>query len=192
VKAAEEAQEILDRDRLTLGLVTLAGREREMILEGFRERTISNALIERMLSDAARLIEATRTGGRSAYRSTARKNIARAGGTASPICLHRHLRISRPLADRLVAGRFEVLLITRMILRDLHEFVDTKILRIHGRRVADLLHEVLNRREEELDREIAGLRLQYPGYAEQLERGFMRKARCGWKSARSRRALTTG
>jgi monovalent cation:H+ antiporter, CPA1 family len=63
-----------------------------------------------------------------------------------------------------------------MILRDLHEFVDTKILRIHGRRVTDLLHEVLHRRAEELDREIAGLQLQYPGFAEQLERGFIRKA----------------
>ncbi len=175
VKAAEKAQEILDRDRLTLGLVTLAGREREMILEGFRERTISNALIERMLSDAARLIEATRSGGRSAYRSTARKNTAQGWGHRIAYLLHRHLRISRPLAD-LVAARFEVLLITRMILSDLHEFVDTKIQRIHGRRVTDLLHEVLHRRAEELDRDIAGLRLQYPGYAEQLERGFIRKA----------------
>jgi CPA1 family monovalent cation:H+ antiporter len=47
VAEAEAAQEILERDRLTLGLVTLAGREREMILEGFRERTISARLVER-------------------------------------------------------------------------------------------------------------------------------------------------
>jgi len=175
VKEAEEAQEILDRDRLTLGLVTLAGREREMILDGFRERTISTALVERMLSDVARLIEATRAGGRSAYRSTARTNIAHGWGHSIAYALHRHIEFSRPLAD-MVAARFEVLLTSRMILRDLHDFVDSKILRIHGRRVTDLLHEVLNRREEELDREISGLRLQYPGYAEQLERGFIRKA----------------
>ncbi|MBK5926408.1 sodium:proton antiporter [Rhodobaculum claviforme] len=175
VEAAEEAQQILDRDRLTLGLVTLAGREREVILEGFRERTISARLIERMLGDASRLIEATRTGGRSAYRATARGNVAHGRGHAVAAWLHR-LGISRPLGD-LVAARFEVILITRMILRDLHDFVDDRILRIHGRRVTDLLHEVLARREEELDREIEGLRLQYPGYADALERSFIRRTR---------------
>ncbi len=175
VEAAERAQEILERDRLTLGLVTLAGRERELILEGFRERTISTWLVERMLSDAARLIERTRNGGRSAYRTTARANLARGAWQRLAHALHRRLGISRPLAN-LVATRFEIMLITRMILRDLDEFVDTKILRIHGRRVTDLLHEVLHRRAEELDREISGLRLQFPGYAEQLERGFLRRA----------------
>lgn len=175
VDAAEQAQEILDRDRLTLGLVTLAGRERELILEGFRERTISTWLVERMLSDAARLIERTRTGGRSAYRVTARANIAQGTWHRIAYALHRRLRISRPLSE-LVATRFEILLITRMILRDLDEFVNTKILRIHGRRVTDLLHEVLHRRADEIDREISGLRLQYPGFAEELERSFLRRA----------------
>jgi CPA1 family monovalent cation:H+ antiporter len=175
VEAAEQAQEILDRDRLTLGLVTLAGRERELILEGFRERTISSWLVDRMLSDAARLIERTRNGGRGAYRATARANISQGWTHRLAYALHRRLRISRPLSE-LVAARFEVLLVTRMILRDLDDFVDTKILRIHGRRVTDLLHEVLHRRADETDREISGLRLQYPGYAEQLERGFLRRA----------------
>ncbi|MGY6634964.1 MAG: cation:proton antiporter [Alkalilacustris sp.] len=175
VEAAEEAQEILDRDRLTLGLVTVAGREREVILEGFRERTISARLIERMLGDAGRLIEATRHGGRSAYRSTARTNVAHGRGYRLAAALHR-LGLSRPLGD-LVADRFEIILITRMILRDLHDFVDDRILRIHGRRVTDLLHEVLARREEELDREIEGLRLQYPGFADALERSFIRRTR---------------
>lgn len=175
VEAAERAQEILDRDRLTLGLITLAGRERELILEGFRERTISSWLVERMLSDVARLIERTRNGGRSAYRATARGNIAHGWGHRIAYALHRRLRISQPLSE-LVAARFEILLITRMILRDLDDFVDTKILRIHGRRVTDLLHEVLHRRTDEIDREISGLRLQYPGFAEQLERGFLRRA----------------
>jgi CPA1 family monovalent cation:H+ antiporter len=175
VAEAEAAQEILERDRLTLGLVTLAGREREMILEGFRERTISARLVERMLSDSTRLIEATRSGGRSAYRSTARANVAHGRGLRMATRLHR-LGISAPLAN-LVVARFEILLVTRMILRDLHVFVDDRILRIHGRRLTDILHEVLARREEELDREIEGLRLQYPGYADELERSFIRRMR---------------
>ena len=175
VQAAEQAQEILDRDRLTLGLITLAGRERELILEGFRERVISTWLVERMLSDADRLIERTRSGGRTAYRATSRENLSPGRLHRAAYALHRWLRLSRPLAA-IISARFEVLLVTRMILRDLDAFVDAKIRRIHGRRVADLLHEVLTRRAEGVDREIDGLRLQYPGFAERLERAFLRRA----------------
>ncbi|MCL4188618.1 MAG: cation:proton antiporter [Rhodobacteraceae bacterium] len=174
VAHAEEGTEILDRDRLTLGLVTLAGREREMVLDGFREGTIPAALMTRMLAAADRLIEGTRIVGRSAYRQAARDALAYGRGHALATFLHRRLRLSRPLARR-VADRFETLIITRMILRDLHDFVDSRILRIHGRRVADILHEVLTRREEETEREIAGMRLQYPGFAEEIERRFIRR-----------------
>ena len=174
VAQAEEGEEILERDRLTLGLVTLAGREREMVLEGFREDAISAGLIERMLSDGTRLIERTRSGGRSDYRTTARLNIGYGRGHQIASVLHRRLRISGPLA-RIVSDRFEILLITRMNLRDLHSFVDTKIIRIHGRRLAELLHDMLLRREEDIDRELEGMRLQYPGHADQVERGFIRK-----------------
>jgi CPA1 family monovalent cation:H+ antiporter len=41
--------------------------------------------------------------------------------------------------------------------------------------VADLLHELLRRREEETDNALEGLRLQYPGYAEEMERRFIRR-----------------
>ncbi|MCC6305829.1 MAG: cation:proton antiporter [Rhodobacteraceae bacterium] len=173
VAHAEEGTAILERDRLTLGLVTLAGREREMILGGFREGTVPAALTSRMLAAAERLIERTRSGGRNAYRLAAREAFAWGRGHAAATFLHRRLRLSRPLAHR-VADRFEILIITRMILRDLHDFVDGRMLRIHGRRLADILHEVLTRREEEVDRETAGMRLQYPGFAEEIERRFIR------------------
>jgi len=60
-------------------------------------------------------------------------------------------------------------------LRDLHGYIDAKIRRIHGRRVADLLHELLKRREEQTEAALQGLRLQYPGYAEEIERRFLRR-----------------
>jgi CPA1 family monovalent cation:H+ antiporter len=54
---AEDNTQILDRDRITLGLIALAAHERETILERFRERAISARLSEKMLFDADRLIE---------------------------------------------------------------------------------------------------------------------------------------
>lgn len=174
VARAEAADDIPDRDRITLGLIALAGRERDMILDAFREQLISTRLAEKMLSDAGRLIERTRTGGRNEYRAAGRMSLAQGRDYRFANVLHNRLRLSGLLA-RLTADRFEILLNQRLILRDLHGHIDGKIRRIHGRRVADLLHELLKRREEETQSALEGLRLQYPGYAEEIERRFLRR-----------------
>ena len=174
MQKAEAVEDILDRDRITLGLVALAGRERDMILDTFREQLISARLAERMLSDADRLIERTRAGGRDQYRAAGRVSLARGRWYRFAVLLHNRLRISGPLA-RMTADRFEIMLNQRLILRDLHGYIDGKIRRIHGRRLADLLHELLKRREDETRSALEGLRLQYPGYAEEIERRFIRR-----------------
>jgi CPA1 family monovalent cation:H+ antiporter len=154
--------------------VALAGRERDMILESFREQLLSPRLVEQMLSDADRLIERTRAGGREEYRAAGRLSLAQGRRALLANILHNRLRISGPLA-LLTADRFELLLNQRFVLRDLHSYIETKIRRIHGRRVADLLHELLRRREDETEAALDGLRLQYPGYAEKTERRFLRR-----------------
>jgi CPA1 family monovalent cation:H+ antiporter len=174
VKSAEDGGEILDRDRITLGLIALAGHERDTILIRMRERTISARMAEQVLSDADRLIEGARSGGRNGYQSAARRSVAYGKGFQFGVALHRRLRISSVLA-RMTADRFELLLSQRLILRDLDYFIDGRIRRIHGRRVADLLHELLARRVETMETAFEGLRLQYPGYAEKLERRFIRR-----------------
>jgi monovalent cation:H+ antiporter, CPA1 family len=174
VKSAEDNAEILDRDRITLGLIALAGAERDTILAQIREGTVSAALSEQLLSDADRLIEATRTGGRTGYRRAARDSVSYGRAFRTAVLLHNRLWLSAPLA-RMTADRFELLLSQRLILRDLGGFIDGRIRRIHGRRVAELLHELLARRVETVETALEGLRLQYPGYAEELERRFIRR-----------------
>ncbi|ROU04092.1 cation:proton antiporter [Histidinibacterium lentulum] len=174
VKAAEDSVDILDRDRITLGLIALAGHERDAILARVRERTISARMAEQVLSDADRLIEGARSQGRSGYQRAARRSVAYGSAFRAALLLHTRLGLSRPLA-RLTADRFELLLSQRLILRDVEDFIDGRIRRIHGRRVAELLQELLARRTEAVATALEGLRLQYPGYAEELERRFIRR-----------------
>ena len=61
IKTAEESADILDRDRVTLGLIALAGQERNTILARVRERTIAARMAEQILSDADRLIAVSYT-----------------------------------------------------------------------------------------------------------------------------------
>lgn len=174
VEAAEASESILDRDRVTLGLIALADAERDLILARFRERVVSERLSDRILSQGDRLIEATRSGGRLGYLRAARAVMGSGKGLRFAILAHNRLRIARPL-ERLTADRFEILLAQRLIVNDLHGFIDKRIRRIHGRRVAELLHDLLERRSEELEQTLEGLRLQFPGYAEELERRFIRR-----------------
>jgi CPA1 family monovalent cation:H+ antiporter len=174
VTTAEDSSDILDRDRITLGLIALAGFERDTILARVRERTISALMADQILSDADRLIEAARAGGRSGYQRAARRSVAYGRPFRVAVVLHSRLKLSAPLV-RMTADRFERLLSQRLILRDLDAFVDGRIRRIHGRRVADVLHELLARRIETVGTALEGLRLQYPGYAEELERRFIRR-----------------
>ncbi|WP_041951728.1 cation:proton antiporter [Ahrensia kielensis] len=174
VQAAEDGAEILDRDRITLGLIALAGHERDTVLIRMRERTISQRMAEQVLSDADRLIEGARSGGRYGYQRAARKTVSYGLDFKIGVALQRRLHLSGPLA-RMTADRFELLLSQRLILRDLDAFIDKRIRRIHGRRVAELLHELVARRVEALETALEGLRLQYPGYAEKLERRFIRR-----------------
>ncbi|GHF07584.1 sodium:proton antiporter [Aliiroseovarius zhejiangensis] len=174
VRDTEAADDILDRDRITLGLIALAGFERDMILARVRERTISARMAEQTLLDADRLIEGARTGGRSGYQRAARRSVAYGRGFRVAGLLHRRVGLSGPLV-RLTADRFERLLSQRLTLRDLDAFIEGRIRRIHGRRVAELLLELLGRRIEMVETALDGLRLQYPGYAEELERRFIRR-----------------
>ncbi|MFP7673810.1 cation:proton antiporter [Marivita sp. S0852] len=174
VKTAEDSVDIQDRDRITLGLIALAGFERDTILKRVRERTISARMAEQTLLDADRLIEGARSGGRSGYRRAARRSVAYGRTFRAAVWLNNRLGISAPLV-RMTADRFELLLSQRLTLRDLDAFIDGRIRRIHGRRVADLLLELLSRRIEMVETALEGLRLQYPGYAEELERRFIRR-----------------
>ncbi|MFB2531361.1 cation:proton antiporter [Paracoccus sp. p3-h83] len=172
--ARADSDDVRETDRIRLGLIALAGRERDQVIEAFRDELIPPVLAQRMIAGADDLIEATRTGGRSGYRDGGRRGRAFGRWSRLAVWLYNRLGITGPLA-RLTGDRFELLLVQRFILRDLHPFIDRRIRRLHGKRVADLLHELLTRREEEIETALAGLRLTFPQFAEEMERRYLRR-----------------
>ncbi|MEL7526475.1 MAG: cyclic nucleotide-binding domain-containing protein, partial [Pseudomonadota bacterium] len=89
--------------------------------------------------------------------------------------LQRRLRIARPLANQL-ADRFEFLLIYRILADELIDFNKRRIRPLLGERVGDILNDILCLRQDETIQAIDALRLQYPDYADSLERLFLLKA----------------
>lgn len=162
------------RDRLRIGLIALTTRERDLILEHFRQRTVSNRIVERLLADVGLLVERARIGGRSAYAQAMRRLLAFSPRFRAAQFLQRHFRIEGPLVARL-GDRFELLLANRIVLEELTGFVARRMPSVLGQEVARLLGEVLAQRLELVTKALAALSLQYPDYAEALEGRFLRK-----------------
>ena len=177
VEAAERStfdSEIADRERVTLGLVALAVRERELILEHFEQRSVSRHILERLLSNAEELIDAARLGGRTGYNRGARRHMAFGWAFRLAHALHRFLRVEWALIGRL-ADRFEQVLVSRMALEELTRFVDAKMTPLLGRRVAEILGDIVEQRLDATAKALDALRVQYPAYAEALERRFLQQ-----------------
>lgn len=174
VSGAETEEGILDKDRITLGLIALAGHERDLVDQGYERGLMSAKVYEQSRALSDRVMESTRAGGRAGYRSAYRQRLRFDRAFRIAVWLDGRTRISRPLAV-LTADRFEFLLGQRLVLRSLHPFIDTRIHRIHRRRVAELLHELVRLRIEAVEQALDALKLQYPGYAEELERKFIRR-----------------
>jgi monovalent cation:H+ antiporter, CPA1 family len=168
-------QAISDRDRIRIGLVALANRERRIILDHHAQRTVSGAAIERLLRNTNLILDAARAEGRIGYNRAARAllEFQRSFWVAS--LLHRTLKLARPL-QRQISIRFEALLIRRLALEELFRFIDGRLAALLGERVAELLGEVIATRSEATTRALDALRLQYPEYAEALEQRFLRQS----------------
>ena len=164
--------EIADRDRIALGLVTLANSERELLLQHFRDRSVSRPILEKLLASIERLADGARSGGRAGYNRAARRLVTFKLGFRLAHALHRLARLDRLLVKRL-ADRFELLLVSRMVLEELARVVRSRLTAVLGTRVADILTEIVGQRLQATTAALDALRLQYPAYAEALQRRFL-------------------
>jgi CPA1 family monovalent cation:H+ antiporter len=164
--------DIADRDRIKLGVIALANRERELITEHFRERSVSRRTLEQLLVNVEKIIDGARAHGRLGYNRAVRRQLAFGSLFRFAHLLHRRYGVDRPLALRL-SDRFERILVLRMVVDELSRFIDHKMTQVLGPRIAELLREIAAQRHEATAKALDALRLQYPSYADDLERRFL-------------------
>ncbi|MEW5422271.1 cation:proton antiporter [Amorphus sp. 3PC139-8] len=170
--AGEKAEDILDRDRVTLGLVALADQERSILLEHVNERTVSTGIVSMLVVDAERMREFSRSNGRVGYRRAARRALDYSLAFRMALRVHRFTGYDRWLIREL-SDRFERLLVSRIVLGELLPYVRNRLAPLLGERVGDIVEEILSLRREAVAKALDALRLQYPDYANDLERRFL-------------------
>jgi monovalent cation:H+ antiporter, CPA1 family len=168
----EEA--ITDHDRITVGLVALTNRERQLILEHHGQVAIEPAVIERLLVETGNLLDAAKAGGIAGYRHAAQQTVRYRWPFRVAHFLHRHLGWDHPLRRELSA-RFETLLVRHLVLEALAHFAQDRLRPLIGDSVTTTISGDLATRAESVGQALDALRLQYPDHADALERRFLQQ-----------------
>jgi CPA1 family monovalent cation:H+ antiporter len=168
---AEENAQIDPAPRLHSALVILVEREQEFYLEYFDARTMSPRAVAALLTHAAWLRDAVKTGTVPEYHAAVERTLAFPPHFRAALWAQRW-GIERPLAIEL-ADRFEVLLAQRLVLGELDRFTQRELKILFGAGIAETLGAELARRRGTVDQAIAALMLQYPSYARSLQQRFL-------------------
>jgi CPA1 family monovalent cation:H+ antiporter len=168
------AEELSDRERLTVGLIALANQEKSLILEQRWSGGLASPLIDRYLLTVEAMIDGAREDGRLGYLRAARQPYKQTWRFRLLGALHSRLGLSRLLATYL-GRRFQYLLVNRIILLELVVFLEFRLGSLLGDRLTELLGEIVNQRLTEVERHIDALRLQYPKFARELDHAVLER-----------------
>jgi CPA1 family monovalent cation:H+ antiporter len=168
----EDETMISDQDRITVGLVALTNREHRIILSHHAQQSVSSTAIERLLRQTDLLIDAAKTDGAAGYARGAASLLAYTSGFRFAHFLHRQLGIER-LLQQAISVRFETLLVREFALKELVRYNRQWLPSLVSDPIARDLEQILTARLEATARAIDALRLQYPEYAQGLERHFL-------------------
>ncbi|TPQ33351.1 cation:proton antiporter [Cupriavidus pinatubonensis] len=160
-----------ERDRLTIGLVTLATRERELIPE-YGDGVISVANLDAMMRNTSHMIDAAREQGRIGYKRAARAILQYHLGYRIALFLHKWLGLDRPLA-RALADRFELLICRQTVLDRLRRYNRSLLTPVFGARMTTVLDGVLEERFHSAGEGLAQMREQFGDYTVALERRLL-------------------
>ena len=173
-RGANEAG-LTDHQRLAIGLVALGNQERMLALEIMAERAASPVTVQALLRNAEALGEGARSGGRLGYQRGAEAALAFPFSFAVAYFFYRRFGIVRFLADSL-GDRFEMLLVTRLLIQELMGANAVRSRSIFGERVVELIDAILKIRLKRTTAALDALRRQYPQYAAALETRFLRQS----------------
>ncbi|MDJ0949143.1 MAG: cation:proton antiporter [Alphaproteobacteria bacterium] len=161
-------------DMEQIGLMTLANREKQLYLKHFEERTISRRMVGRFVASANRLVDRVKTAGEAGYERASQMDVQLSRAFRVALWLHRRLGWSAPLA-RVLADRFETLIILRLVLAELIRFNRTAIHPLLGADCSDALSDLLVRRRQAVEDALSALELLYPGYTAALRRQYLQR-----------------
>ncbi|QDH14520.1 cation:proton antiporter [Oecophyllibacter saccharovorans] len=174
-KAANKFEDLLtDRNRVTVALITIANQERSLLLDLFRVQGLATRrVMETLLRTAEAMVDGARLEGRYGYVRARKKRLRPTFRFQLAQFLHQYFHIDGPLMYCMME-RFEMLILTHLVSTSLMRFVRRRMEPTLGRRMTEIVSEVLGRQRKMIDDALEAMRLHYAGYAEALESRILR------------------
>ncbi len=170
-----ESLDLTPAERLQVGLLTLATREKALYVDRVVERTASKRLVAILAAAADRLIDRVKTGGVAGYDLGAQDLIGFSRAFRAAHWLQRRFGWSNALVQN-IADRFEILLINQLALRELDKVNRKSIRVLLGEDTSAALGGLLAARIDAVRDALRAIELQYPRYAESLRSQYIIRA----------------
>ena len=185
----DETEAPMDQESgLRVGLLTLANREKEIYLEHLADGTVSRRMVGLRLAAADRAIDRVKDSGVAGFEDSARADVILSPVFAFALWLHRRFGLTAPLA-RQVADRFESLLVSELVVRELRRFNRRAVRPVLGAKTSGDLAELLAKRLQLVEDALAAVELQFPAFAESLRLQYLARAGLRLEDAEYRRKL---
>lgn len=157
-----------DMEKLRLGLAALVAHEHHLLSQQGATLVLRPGLMDTYLFNLDKMRDAARLQGRTGYMSVARGPLKGSFWEPAHIWMHNNLRFHGPLA-RHVAERYHAIVVMRILVLQVLWHARSRLKPIFGERIVGILVEILERRLEEITKHLDDLRVQYPGFAKELE-----------------------
>ncbi|WP_299017564.1 cation:proton antiporter [uncultured Photobacterium sp.] len=158
-----------DTVTLCVGLSTLTNHERHLYLKRFAEGLDSAKITRSLLFQADDLQDGLKIGKINGYQETYNSALKFGQIFRITLLIQQHFKFHRPLAIQL-ANRFEVLTVSETVVASLVDYSREKIPPLFGDNLAHELEKLLAIRLQTTRQALDALRLQYPEYAETLQK----------------------
>ena len=159
---------------LDIGCIALAQREQRLLMKRFKARTISRQIIQRLLARAGWLIDGAKVSGAAGYETATRQALRYTKSLRAAVWLQQRTGHSQLLAHTL-STRFEALLISNMVVRQLGVFTRRQLTPLLGADIGKTLGEIVATRLDRIEQALEAMKLQYPDYAQALERRYLER-----------------
>lgn len=186
--AVQEEEEPVGDLPLDVGLLTLVAYERELYLRHFHQQTLSRRLVAQLSTGVDRLQDAVREEGLAGYDRATQRILRFSRAQRRAIWLQRRLGWSRPLAEAL-ADRFEMLLITQLVVRELAQYAEGALRQVVGDDLAAELEIALHSRLQQLNAALVAVETRYPAYTEALRQRYLARVALRLEDRRYREHL---
>ena len=175
-------------DRVRIGLGTLVSHERQLYLKHFTGGVISPDITRLLLAQADEILDGVKTGGVAGFEAAVERTLGYPLAFRASLYAQRLLGLTGPLARRL-ADRFEVLLATESVLRELLVYSREIIGSLLGEAAREDVERLLTARLGETEKVLGALNLQYPEYADALKTRLLGRVALRLEDADYRRML---